>query len=335
MWCYFDAFLTTVEPKNYKEAILDSSWIEAMQEEIHEFERLQVWELVPRPDYIMLINLKWIFKVKRDEFGGVLKNKARLVAKGFCQEEGNDFEEFDVGLVDSQKVLQLHRQYTHRESFAPVARIEAIRIFVANAAHKNMTFYQLDVNTSFLNGELRGEVYVNQPKGFVDPNNPNHVYRLKKALYGLKQAPRPLSIAGPPVFFGMDMLSKFLHLRVSPRFCRSYIIHQKEGYDILLVQIYVEIFIFASTDPALCMYLLNYKRVLNLRCQYGQNVFFLNYKFLKVPEATLLSSSRYAQEIIKEIRYEIYDSVITQLLWWTNQTKEDLQGTPVCPILTG
>ncbi|GKD27739.1 retrovirus-related pol polyprotein from transposon TNT 1-94 [Tanacetum coccineum] len=104
MWCYFDAFLTTVEPKNYKEAILDSSWIEAIQEEIHEFERLQVWELVPRPDYIMLINLKWIFKVKRDEFGGVLKSKARLVAKGFRQEEGIDFE----------------------ESFAPVARIEAI-----------------------------------------------------------------------------------------------------------------------------------------------------------------------------------------------------------------
>ncbi|GJZ13285.1 retrovirus-related pol polyprotein from transposon TNT 1-94 [Tanacetum coccineum] len=101
-----------IEPKNYKEALLESSWIDAMQEEIHEFERLQVWELVPCPDYVMIINLKWIFKVKQDEFGGVLKNKARLVAKGFLQEEGIDFE----------------------ESFAPVARIEAIRIFVANAA---------------------------------------------------------------------------------------------------------------------------------------------------------------------------------------------------------
>ncbi|GKA70028.1 retrovirus-related pol polyprotein from transposon TNT 1-94 [Tanacetum coccineum] len=83
LWCYFDAFLSLVEPKNYKEAPIESSWIEAMQEEIHEFERLQVWELVPRPDYIMLIHLKWIFKIKLDEFGGVLKNKARLVAKGF------------------------------------------------------------------------------------------------------------------------------------------------------------------------------------------------------------------------------------------------------------
>ncbi|GKA62014.1 retrovirus-related pol polyprotein from transposon TNT 1-94 [Tanacetum coccineum] len=99
----------------------------------------------------MLISLKWIFKVKRDEFGGVLKNKARLVAKGFRQEEGIDFE----------------------ESFAPVARIKAIRIFVANAAHKNMTIYQMDVKTAFLNGELREEVYVSQPEGFVDPDNPN------------------------------------------------------------------------------------------------------------------------------------------------------------------
>ncbi|GKD14294.1 retrovirus-related pol polyprotein from transposon TNT 1-94 [Tanacetum coccineum] len=130
MWCYFDAFLTSVEPKNYKEAMLEPSWIDAMQEEIHEFERLQVWELVPCPDLVMLIKLKWIFKVKKDECGGVLKNKARLVAKGYRKEEGIDFE----------------------ESFAPVSRIEAIRIFIANAATKNMTIYQMDVKTAFLNG---------------------------------------------------------------------------------------------------------------------------------------------------------------------------------------
>ncbi|GJW77941.1 retrovirus-related pol polyprotein from transposon TNT 1-94 [Tanacetum coccineum] len=106
MWCYFDAFLTSVEPKNFKQAMTEPSWIDAMQEEIHEFERLEVWELVPCPDKVFLIKLKWIYKVKTDEFGGVLKNKARLVAQGFRQEEGIDFE----------------------ESFAPVARIEAIHI---------------------------------------------------------------------------------------------------------------------------------------------------------------------------------------------------------------
>ncbi|GKF06860.1 retrovirus-related pol polyprotein from transposon TNT 1-94, partial [Tanacetum coccineum] len=109
-----------------------------------------------------------IYKVKLDEYGDVLKNKARLVAKGYRQEEGIDFE----------------------ESFALVARIEAIRIFIANTASKNITIYQMDVKTSFLNGELKEEVYVSQPKGFVNPDHLTHVYRLKKALYGLKQAPR-------------------------------------------------------------------------------------------------------------------------------------------------
>nr|GFA63327.1 integrase, catalytic region, zinc finger, CCHC-type, peptidase aspartic, catalytic [Tanacetum cinerariifolium] len=91
VWCYFDAFLTTVEPKNFKQAMTKLSWIDAVQEEIHEFERLQVWELVSCQDKVILIKLKWIYKVKTDEFGGVLKNKARLVAQGFRQDEGIDF----------------------------------------------------------------------------------------------------------------------------------------------------------------------------------------------------------------------------------------------------
>ncbi|GJW18202.1 retrovirus-related pol polyprotein from transposon TNT 1-94 [Tanacetum coccineum] len=157
------------------------SWIDAMQEEIHEFERLQVWELVSCLDKVLLIKLKWIYKVKTNEFGRVLKNKARLVAQGFRQEEGIDFE----------------------ESFALVARIEAICIFVANAAHKNMTIYQMDVKTAFFNGELKEEVYVSQPEGFIDQDNPSHVYKLKKALYSLKQAPRAW----------YEMLSSFLILQ--------------------------------------------------------------------------------------------------------------------------
>nr|GEU79625.1 retrovirus-related Pol polyprotein from transposon TNT 1-94 [Tanacetum cinerariifolium] len=168
LFCYYDAFLTSVEPNTYKEALTQSYWIEAMQEELNEFERLEVWELVPRPDKVMVITLKWIYKVKLDELGGILKNKARLVARGYRQEEGIDFE----------------------ESFAPVARLEAIWIFLAYAAHKNMVVYQMDVKTAFLNGNLREEVYVSQSDRFADQDNPNHVYKLKKALYGLKQASR-------------------------------------------------------------------------------------------------------------------------------------------------
>nr|GEW10058.1 retrovirus-related Pol polyprotein from transposon TNT 1-94 [Tanacetum cinerariifolium] len=160
MWCYFDAFPTLVEPKKFKQAMIEPSWFDAMQEEIHEFERLQVWELVPCPDKVMLIKLKWIYKVKTDEFGRVLKNKVRLVAQGFRQEEGIDFE----------------------ESFAPVARIDAIRIFVAIAANKNMTIFEMDIKKAFLNRELKEKVYVSQPEGFFDLDNPSHVYKLKKAL---------------------------------------------------------------------------------------------------------------------------------------------------------
>ncbi|GJX82384.1 retrovirus-related pol polyprotein from transposon TNT 1-94 [Tanacetum coccineum] len=116
----------------------------------------------------MVITLKWIYKVKLDELGGILKNKARLVARGYHQEEGINFE----------------------ESFAPVARLEAIKIFLMFVAHMNMVVYQMDVKTVFLNGNLREEVYVSHPDGFVDKDKPNHVYKLKKALYGLKQAPR-------------------------------------------------------------------------------------------------------------------------------------------------
>nr|GEV80325.1 retrovirus-related Pol polyprotein from transposon TNT 1-94 [Tanacetum cinerariifolium] len=153
---------------NFKSTITEDCWFQAMQDEIHEFDRLQVWELVPRSDCVMIIALKWLYKIKLDEYGDVLKNKARLVAKGYLQEEGIDFE----------------------ESFALVSRIEAIRIFIANAASKNMIIYQMDVKTAFLNGELKEKVYVSQPEDFVDLDHPTHVYRLKKALYGLKHAPQ-------------------------------------------------------------------------------------------------------------------------------------------------
>nr|GEY34348.1 reverse transcriptase domain-containing protein [Tanacetum cinerariifolium] len=165
-----------VEPKNFKSAITKDRWFQAMKDEIHEFDRIQVWELVPQPDCVMIIALKWIYKVKLDEYGDVLKNKARLVAKGYRQKDVIDFE----------------------ESFAPVARIEAIRIFIANAA-------------TFLNDELKEEVYVSQPEGFLDPDHPTHVDRLKKALYGLKQAPRacPEGIFINQSKFTLEILKNF------------------------------------------------------------------------------------------------------------------------------
>ncbi|GJX38002.1 retrovirus-related pol polyprotein from transposon TNT 1-94 [Tanacetum coccineum] len=158
--CMFALTVSIVEPKNIKEAMADSAWIEAMQDELHQFDILKVWELVDKPFGKMIIKLKWLWKNKKDEDQTVIRNKARLVAKGYAQEEGIDFE----------------------ESFAPVARLEAVRIFVAHAAHKSFPIYQMDVKTAFLNGPLKEEVYVAQPEGFVDPDHPEKVYLLRKAL---------------------------------------------------------------------------------------------------------------------------------------------------------
>nr|GFB64962.1 retrovirus-related Pol polyprotein from transposon TNT 1-94 [Tanacetum cinerariifolium] len=153
--------------------------------------------------------------------GGILKNKARLVAHGYRQEEGIDFE----------------------ESFTPVAKLEVVRIVLAFAAHMNMIVYQMDVKTEFLNGILRKEVYVSQPNRFVDPDNRNHVYRLKKSLYGLKQAPRAW----------YDLLSSFL---LSQGFSKGTIdpilFISRKSKDIFLVQIYVDDIIFASATTELC-----------------------------------------------------------------------------------
>ncbi|GKB28696.1 retrovirus-related pol polyprotein from transposon TNT 1-94 [Tanacetum coccineum] len=196
-----------LEPKNFKQAMTEPSWINAMQEEIYEFERLQVWELVPCLDKVLLIKNKWIYKVKTDEFGEVLKNKDKLVAQGFKKEEGINFE----------------------ESFVPVARIEAIHIFIANSTHKNMKIYQMDVKTDFLNGELKEEVYVSQPKGFINQDNPSHVYKLKKAIYGLKQPPHAW----------YDMLSSFL---ISQQFSKGAVdptlFTRQAGRDLLLLTDY-------------------------------------------------------------------------------------------------
>ncbi|KAI3718270.1 hypothetical protein L6452_19134 [Arctium lappa] len=167
-FCLYSSFLSSLEPKKDSEALRDPDLILAMQDELLQFERKKVWRLIPLPEGKSIIGTKWVFKNKRDESGVVVRNKARLVAKGYCQQEGIDYD----------------------ETFAPVARLEVIRIFLSYVAHKNFTVFQMDVKSAFLNGILHEEVYVAQPEGFVDPKNPDHVYVLDKALYGVKHAPR-------------------------------------------------------------------------------------------------------------------------------------------------
>ncbi|GJQ92456.1 retrovirus-related pol polyprotein from transposon TNT 1-94 [Tanacetum coccineum] len=143
-------------------------WIIAMQEELNQFIANDVWELVPQPKNMTIIGTKWVFRNKLDENGVVSRNKARLVAQGYNQQEGIDYD----------------------ETYAPVARLESIRILLAYACALDFKLFQMDVKSAFLNGFINEEVYVAQPSGFIDFEKPDHVYKLKKALYGLKQAPK-------------------------------------------------------------------------------------------------------------------------------------------------
>ncbi|GJR37297.1 retrovirus-related pol polyprotein from transposon TNT 1-94 [Tanacetum coccineum] len=216
--CMYALTVSTVEPRNVKEVMTYPAWIESMQEEILQFKRLDVWVLVPAPDNIKSLTLKWLFKNKHDEENTVIRNKTRLVMRGYRQEEGIDF----------------------KESFALVARMEAIKIFLAYVAHKSFIVFQKDVKTAFLHATLKEVMYVCQPEGFLNADHPSHVYKLKKALYGLKQAPRAW----------YDELSKFLlHNHFFKGTIDPTLFIRRFDDDILVVQVYVDDIIISSTNP--------------------------------------------------------------------------------------
>nr|GEV59518.1 copia protein [Tanacetum cinerariifolium] len=230
-------------------------------------------------------------KNKRDEENTVIRNKSRLVAKGYAQKEGVDFE----------------------ESFAPVARLEAVRLFIAYAAHKSFTVYQMDVKTSFLYGHLKEEVYVNQPDGFVDPYHPDKVYRLKKALYGLKQAPRAW----------YDELSNFL---VSKGFSKGSIdptlFITKHRGDILLVQIYVDDIIFGSTNLNLSK---RFEKLMHNKFEMsmiGELKFFLGIQIHQSPHDADLSGT--------PIDQTKYCSMVRALMYLTTSRPDIMHATCYC-----
>ncbi|GKB69044.1 putative ribonuclease H-like domain-containing protein [Tanacetum coccineum] len=200
--------------------LLDPAWVEAMQEELLQFKLQKVWILVDLPKGHRAIGTKWVYRNKKDERGIVIRNKARLVAQGHTQEEGIDYDEV----------------------FAPVARIEAIRIFLAYASYMGFMVYQMDVKSAFLYGQIEEEVYVCQPPGFEDPDHPDKVYKVVKALYGLHQAPRAW----------YDTLANYLLCNGFERgkIDQTLFIKRHKGH-ILLVQIYVDDIIFGSTKKEL------------------------------------------------------------------------------------
>jgi hypothetical protein len=166
-FCEHYSFISSFQPFKVEDALRDLDWVVAMPEELNNFKRNEVLSLVERLKQ-NVIGTKWVFRNKQDKHGVVTRNKARLVAKGYWQVKGLDFD----------------------KTFAPVARIESIRILLAYTTHHGFKLYQMDVKSAFLNGPIKWEVYVEQPPDFESEEYPNHVYKLHKTLYGLKQSPR-------------------------------------------------------------------------------------------------------------------------------------------------
>ncbi|GKA67546.1 putative ribonuclease H-like domain-containing protein [Tanacetum coccineum] len=271
--CLFGCFLSQLEPTSIAKALEDPDWVAAMQEEMQQFINQQVWKLVPLPNGKHAIGTKWILKNKRDARGIVVRNKARLVAQGHRQEEGIDYDEV----------------------FAPVARIEAIRLFLAFASYMGFLVYQLDVKSAFLYGEIEEEVYVTQPKGFEDPYFPKHVYRVVKALYGLHQAPRAwyarLSAFLLQHNYRRGTIDKTLFIK-------------KDSRDILLVQVYVDDIIFGSTNKAWCDdFEVLMKGEFEMSAM-GEMTFFLGLQVKQLPDGIFISQDKYVKDMLTKFDME-------------------------------
>jgi hypothetical protein len=295
-FCEHYSFISSFEPFKVEDALRDPDWVVAMQEELNNFKRNEVWSLVERPKQ-NVVGTKWVFRNKQDEHGVVTRNKARLVAKGYSQVEGLDFD----------------------ETFAPVARLESIRILLAYATHHGFKLYQMDVKSAFLNGPIKEEVYVEQPPGFESEEYPNHVYKLHKALYGLKQAPRAW----------YECLRDFLienGFRIGK--ADSTLFTRKMGKDLFICQIYVDDIIFGSTNKSFCE---EFSKIMTDRFEMsmmGVLTFFLGFQIKQVKEGTFISQTKYTHDILKKFGMDKAKPIKTPM--GTNGHLDlDLGGTSV------
>jgi hypothetical protein len=239
-----------------------------MLEEINNFTRNEVWHLVPHPNQ-NVVGTKWVFRNKQDEHGVVTRNKTQLVAKGYSQVKGLDFD----------------------ETYAPVARLESIRILLAYATYHGFKLYQMDVKSAFLNGPIKKKVYVEQPPGFEDSEYPNHVYKLSKALYGLKQAPRAL----------YECLQYFLITNgFKVRKVDPTLFTKNVAKDLFVCQIYVDDIIFRSTNKSTCE---EFSRIMIHKFEMsmmGELKYFLGFQIKQLQDGTFISQTKYIQDILKK-----------------------------------
>ncbi|CAM8975528.1 unnamed protein product [Rhodiola kirilowii] len=285
-------FLSMIEPKNVKEALFDEYWNLAMQEELEEFTRNDVWDLVSQPDNVNVIGMKWIFKNKSDATGNNTRNKARLVAQGYTQIQGIDFD----------------------ETLAPVARLKAIRLFLALACPLKFCLFQMDVKSAFLNGFLNEEVYVAQPKGFEDPHHPTHVYQLKKALYGLTQAPGAW-YERLTVFLVRGGVDKTLFVK-------------RTRSDFIKAQIYVDDIVFGSSTQKLVDQFVEQMQKELKMSMIGEMNYFSWTPMTQKEDGIFISQSKYAKNLIKKFDLEKASHKRTPTASHLKITKDDV-GTKV------
>nr|GEX95674.1 copia protein [Tanacetum cinerariifolium] len=254
------------------QALNDERWVEAMQEELLQFKIQKVWTLVDLPNGKKAIGTKWVYRNKKDKRGIVVRKKARLVAQGHTQEEGIDYDEV----------------------FSPVARVKAIRLFLAFASYMNFIMYQMDVKSAFLYGTIDEEVYVSQPLGFVDPKFLEKVHKVEKALYGLHQAPKAwyetLSIYLLDNRFHKGQIDKTLFIK------------RLKG-DILLVQVYVDDIIFDSTKKSLCDEFEQIMHNIFQMSSMGELTFFLGLQVQQKEDGIFINQDKYVGEIQKKFSF--------------------------------
>ncbi|GJZ03019.1 retrovirus-related pol polyprotein from transposon TNT 1-94 [Tanacetum coccineum] len=288
----FFCFISTIEPKNVNEALGDESWIVAMQEELNQFVANDVWELVPQPRNMTIIGTKWVFRNKLDENGIVSRNKARLVAQGYNQQEGIDYD----------------------ETYAPVARLESIRILLAYACALDFKLFQMDVKSAFLNGFINEEVYVAQPLGFIDFEKLDHVYKLKKALYGLKQAPKAW----------YDRLKAFLiKHEYKMGMVDNTLFTKKKSSNLIIVQIYVDDIIFGLTCQDMCD---EFSKIMHDEFEMsmmGELNFFLGLQIKQMEDGIFFNQSKYIKEMLKKFGLEDSKPMKTPMSSDTKLTKDE------------
>ncbi|CAO2836221.1 unnamed protein product [Amaranthus hypochondriacus] len=259
------------EPINFEEALGEEEWRSAMKEEIRSIEKNDTWELATLPKGHKAIGVKWVYKIKRGADGSIDRYKARLVAKGYKQKYGIDYDEV----------------------FAPVARLDTVRMMISLAAHHKWKIYQLDVKSAFLNGILEEEVYVEQPEGFVIKGEDDKVLHLKKALYGLKQAPRAWN----------TRIDGYLIQNGFTKCPYEHAVYVKtNGDDILIVSLYVDDLLFTGN----CQSMFNdfkeamFKEFEMTDC--GLMNFFLGIEVKQCEDGIFISQKKYAKEIIEKFK---------------------------------